>query len=92
MLESKIEKDSVAEAKKYGWWSVKLLSTLHKGLHDRMFIGHGKLVLIEYKQPGKKLSKMQEKVHKDFSDSGVKTYVATSVNETIKILEIVKNE
>lgn len=92
MLESKIEKDSVKEAKKHGWWSVKLLSTLHKGLHDRMFIGHGKIVLIEYKQPGKNLSKMQEKIHKDFADSGVKTYVSRSVNETIKILESVKNE
>jgi hypothetical protein len=92
MLESKIEKDSVIAAEKLGWWSVKLLSTLHKGIHDRMFIGHGKLVLIEYKQPGKKLSRMQEKVHKDFSDSGVKTYVSRSVKETIDILESVRNE
>ncbi len=92
MLESKIEKDSVKAAEKMGWYSLKLLSTLHKGLHDRMFIGHGKIVLIEYKQPGKNLSKMQKRTHDRFLEHGVTTYVARSVEETLCILESVKNE
>lgn len=86
MLESKIEKDSVNEAKKYGWFSFKLLSTLFKGLPDRVFIGHSKVVFIEYKQPGKLPTPLQNKVHKIFADHGVKVHVATSVNETMRVL------
>lgn len=86
MLESKIEKDSVAEAKKYGWFSFKVLSQLNKGLPDKCFIGHGKVVFIEYKQPGKKPTPLQSKVHQIFLDHGVTVHVATSVNETMEIL------
>ncbi len=86
MLESKIEKDSVAEAKKYGWFSFKVLSQLNKGLPDKCFIGHGKVVFIEYKQPGKKPTPLQSKVHQIFLDHGVTVHIATSVNETMEIL------
>lgn len=92
MLESKIEKDSVKEAAKHGWLSYKMLSQLNKGLHDRIFIGHGCIVLIEYKQPGKKLSKLQEKVHAEIARHGVETYVSTSVEETMSILRKYQNE
>lgn len=86
MLESKIEKDSVKESAKHGWLSYKMLSQLNKGLPDRVFLGHGKVVFIEYKQPGKKPTLLQEKVHKQFREHGVEVYVCTSVEETMEVL------
>lgn len=86
MLESKIEKDSVKEAKKHGWLSFKVLSQLNKGLPDRAFLKGGKTVYIEFKQPGKKPTKLQAKVHSSFLEHGVKVYISTSVSETMEIL------
>lgn len=86
MLESKIEQDSAKAADKLGWWGIKLLSTLIKGLPDRMFLGHGRVVFIEYKQPNKKLSKMQEFIHKKFKQYGITVHIAYSVEDTIRIL------
>jgi len=86
MLESKIEKDSVKEAKKHGWLSYKLLSQLNKGLPDRIYIKNGKTIYIEYKQPGKTVTALQAKVHKTFNEYGVNVHVVTSVNETMEIL------
>lgn len=86
MLESKIEKDSVKAAKKLGWYSFKVLSQLNKGLPDRAFIKDGLTVYIEYKQPGKQATALQSKVHQMFSDHGVKVHIATSAEETVRIL------
>lgn len=86
MLESKIEKDSVAEAKKHGWFSFKVVSPNFRGAPDRAFIKDGETRYIEYKQPCKKPTPLQSKVHQIFLNHGVTVYVATSVNETMEIL------
>lgn len=86
MLESKIEKQSASEAKKIGWFGIKLLSSLFKGLPDRMFIGYGKVVFIEYKQPGKLPTPLQTKVHNIFKNYGITVHIAHSVDETLRIL------
>ena len=86
MLESKIEKDSVKEAKANGWFSFKVVSPNFRGAPDRAFIKNGKTVYIEYKQPGKKPTPLQNKVHAIFSDYGVMVHIATSVEETMEIL------
>lgn len=86
MLESKIEKDSVKAAKELGFYSFKLLSTLVRGLPDRIFIGHGVVIFIEYKNEKGKLSPMQEYIHKIFNEYGVTVHVARSVKDTKRIL------
>ena len=86
MLESKIEKDSVKAAKELGWFSFKVLSQLNKGLPDRAYLKDGKTIYIEYKQPSKQPTKLQAKVHQIFAEHGVKVHIATSVDETIRIL------
>lgn len=90
MLESKIEKDSVKEAKKNGWYSFKVLSQLNKGLPDRAFIKDGVTVYIEYKQPNKKPTALQSKIHSIFADHGIKVYICTSVSETMEVLNNVR--
>lgn len=86
MLEYKIEKDSVKAAENAGWSSYKLLSQLNKGLPDRLFIKNGVTVYIEYKQPGKKPTKLQSIIHRKFAEHGVTVHVCTSVSETMEAL------
>jgi|GEM_PF-2632881 len=86
MLESKIEKDSVKAANKLGWYSFKVVSPNFRGAPDRAFIKDGETLYIEYKQPSKEPTALQSKVHKIFADYGVKVHIATSVDETVRIL------
>ena len=87
-LESKIQKDSIVKAKKLGWYSFKVLSTLQRGLPDCCFAKDGNIVFIEFKNEKGKLSPMQVKIHKKFKDHGVTVYISRSVIETTKILEL----
>ena len=91
MLESKIEKDSVAEAKKYGWFSFKVVSPNFRGAPDRAFIKDGMTVYIELKQLGKKPTALQSKVHEIFRQYGVTVHVARSVEDVIEILKSYTN-
>ena len=86
MLESAIEKSSMAAAKKAGWCAIKLVPSFIAGLHDRMFIGHGKVVFIEYKTEKGKLTKLQVAVHKRFEKHGIAVYVCRSKEETMLVL------
>lgn len=90
MRESEIEKKSVAAAKKLSWYSFKLLSTLVRGLPDRVFIGHGRIIFIEYKTATGKLSPIQQRIHAIFAEHGITVHVARSVEDTIRILYDVK--
>ena len=91
MLESKIESDSKKAASKFGWWGIKLLPMLIKGLPDVMYIGHGRVVFIEYKNEKGKLSRMQIHIHKKFKDHGITVHVCRSVDETIGVLNNAKS-
>jgi len=68
MLESKIQKECVQIAKNKGWYGIKLLSTLRKGLPDYLFIKHGKAIFVEFKTPKGELSKLQYKICSDISN------------------------
>lgn len=86
MLESKIEKDSKQAAKKIGYWGIKFLPTLVKGLPDVIYIGHGCVFFVEYKNEKGKLSPMQIHIHKKFKEHGIVVHVARSVDDTLRIL------
>lgn len=85
--ERDIEKASVIAAKQIGWYGIKLLSSLMRGLPDRMFIGHGKVVFIEYKTQSGVLSPSQRAISRLFAQYGHTIHVARSVHDTIKVLE-----
>lgn len=87
MLESQIEKAAVKAAKQLGWYSFKVLPHLHKGLPDRCFLRNGEIVFIEFKRPGGKTSKLQDKLHRDFLAHGVVVHVCDSVESAVKVLE-----
>jgi hypothetical protein len=86
LKESLIESKSCTMAKAHGWWGIKLVPLKCAGLPDRMFIGHGRVVFIEYKIPGGKLRPIQETIHKKFKKHGIDVHVCTSVEETMKCL------
>ena len=86
MKESQIESASCKASKLIGWWGIKLVPLKMAGLPDRMFIGHGKIVFIEYKIPGGKLRPIQKAVHAKFAKHGITVYVSYSVGDTLKIL------
>jgi len=86
MLESAIEKAALARAKKEGWWGIKIVPQFVSGLPDRMFIGHGKVVFIEFKRPGGSISKIQRVVHRRFAEHGIIVYTCYSVEEVMDVL------
>lgn len=87
MSESQIEAASVKAANRLGWYGLKLHCVSVVGLPDRMFIGHGKVVFIEYKTEKGALSKVQIAAHRKFAQHGITVHVARSVADTIEILE-----
>lgn len=73
MRESTIEAAVCAYAKKQGCIVMKLSGMNQKGQPDRMFLRNGKSLFIEFKAPGNKPTKLQEKWLKDLSDAGFHT-------------------
>ena len=63
-LEKTIEKESKRAALKLKWFSFKLLPFLMNGLPDQCFIGHGRVVFIEFKREGQHPSPIQKVVIK----------------------------
>ena len=86
MLERVIEKASLTAAKKAGWWGIKLVPSIISGLPDRMFIGHGKVVFIEYKTEKGQLTKLQKAIHRKFKQHGIGVSVCRSKEETMEVL------
>ena len=79
MKESSIEQGVVKYAKEKGFLAYKFTSPSNRGVPDRIFIKNGKLFFIEFKTPGKKLSKFQEQVIKKLYLEGFKTYLVSNI-------------
>ena len=86
MLERDIEKKSVVAGKALGFFSFKVLSSLVTGLPDRCFIGHGRVVFIEFKTATGVLSKRQEHIHAKFARYGIKVHVCRTPDEAVDAL------
>lgn len=62
MRESKIEKEVGQHAKALGWLGFKFSSPGNRGVPDRAYFRDGRTVLVEYKAPGKRPTKLQTRV------------------------------
>ena len=62
-LESDLEKRACKAAEDAGWWALKLVCVGHRGFPDRWFIRQGedgpRIIIIEFKAPGKRARKLQ---------------------------------
>lgn len=75
MRESKLEKKVCDYAKSKGWLVYKFMSPMNKGVPDRIFIKSGIVVFIEFKAPGKTLTKLQSYIAKQLRLQKSNVYV-----------------
>jgi len=84
--EAYIERRVTELAKAKGWLSFKWVSPSQRGVPDRMYFKDGKLVLVEFKAPGKKPTPYQEAIHRRLLAAGVTVHVIDSVEDGEKLL------
>lgn len=75
MRESEIEKKVVEYAKAKGWLVYKFVSPSQRGVPDRIFIRGGEIYFVEFKAPGKKPTKLQNKVFSKIREELFEVYV-----------------
>lgn len=86
MRESEIEWRCRKLAKARGFILVKWTSPGTHGVHDRLLIIPGRIIPVEIKAPGGKLSRWQERFHAKLDAMGVRHHTVWSVEEFEAIL------
>ena len=90
-LEGDIEHAAWKQAKARGWYTFKLNSRSGRGFPDRLFIhnnsGQPVIVFIEFKQPGRKPTKLQARRIEELKELGVNADWADSVKRAMEILD-----
>jgi hypothetical protein len=84
--ESYIEKKVTEAAKESGWLSFKWVSPSQRGVPDRLYFKAGKLVIVEFKAPGKQPTPYQAAIHRRLLGVGFKVHVIDSVAAGVKLL------
>ncbi len=85
MLEKNIEAKVSAHCTEEGILQQKLLG--QKGCNDRIyFLPWGGTVLIEFKKPGGKTTRLQKHTHTQLQDSGHHVYICKNADDAIIIL------
>lgn len=86
MRESEIEKKVVEYAEAKGWLVYKFVSPAQRGVPDRIFIRGGEIFFIEFKAPGKKPTKLQDKIFSKIRDELFEVYVIDDVEQGKKLI------
>ena len=88
-LEIDIEAEVIRVAQNYGWLSRKLQWAGRRGAPDRIFFGHGRCVLIEFKRFGKTPFRgLQAKEVPRLKERYPEVYFCESVTHAFEILGI----
>ncbi len=85
-MELAIENPVVYRAEKSGLFVRKVGWIGRKSAPDRVFIGNGRTVWIEFKDRGKEPTLLQLNEHKRMRDAGAEVYVCDSVVDALRIL------
>jgi hypothetical protein len=89
-LEIEIELDVENWAEENGWIVRPMQYRGRRGCPDRFFFGHGHIVPIEFKRPGRGeagLSGNQSRERKRLAGVGVTVHVIDSVDDGIRLLQ-----
>jgi hypothetical protein len=86
MLESEIRNKVRDWAKANGWLAYVFTSPSKRSVPDRIYIKDGRVVFIEYKLPGEKLTPGQKREIERLRAAGAEVHVAYSVGGAIMIL------
>ncbi len=81
MRESYIEKKVCEYAKSLDWFCKKWKSPSHRGVPDRICFKNGRVILIEFKAPGKKPTPFQKRIHEKFLEKGQKVEVIDNIEQ-----------
>lgn len=87
MRESEIEKKVSEYAKAKDWLVYKFVSPAQRGVPDRVFIRGGKLFFVEFKAPGKKPTKLQDKIFGKIREELFEVYVIDDVDRGKKLID-----
>ena len=83
-LESSIQGQLIKQLESEGYYVIKLVRTNKNGIPDLLAIPKGSDALfIEVKQPGKKLSPLQQHRKKELTEHGVKSIVYDGQNRSL---------
>jgi Holliday junction resolvase len=88
MLEKDIERKACEAAKRAGWLAFKFTSPAQRGVPDRIFIKNGRIVFIEFKASGSKVTALQERMIERLRSHGCEVYVCDSVEAARDVLSI----
>jgi Holliday junction resolvase len=86
MLEAQIEAAAVKAAREDGWLVYKFTSPQRRSVPDRIFIKGGRVVFIEFKRPGGKLTSGQEREIEKLRRHGAEVWVCYSKQEVAEVL------
>ncbi len=75
MRESVIEKKVAAYAQRHGWLAYKWTSPNYRAVPDRLYFKAGMVLLVEFKAPGKRPTKLQANVHRKLKEEGFSVHV-----------------
>ena len=90
MRESTIEKKVCAYWKNRGWVPIKFASPGTAGAPDRVFVGFGQSVFVEFKVPGGRLSPGQKAFHAMMENAGLYVYIVNSIEAGMKLESDIK--
>ena len=88
MIESPIEEWACQQAEDAGWLVRKLKWVGRRSACDRFFAKDGRVVLIEFKRPGKEPSETQEREIARLKAAGVEAYAVDSPLAGLRVLGI----
>lgn len=86
--ESSIERKFVQWCKEHGWLALKLNVIGHRGYPDRIVLGAGTVLFIEFKRPGQGSTALQVRCQNELKRRGFPVHVATSVESAIDFITI----
>ncbi len=87
-MESPIENVVCMQAEKHGWISRKLKWIGRRSAMDRFFLKEGRIVLMEFKNPGETVKGGQSSEVELFKAAGAEVYVCDNVLQGCRILGV----
>lgn len=77
--ESYIERKVTGHATANGWRSYKWSSPNNRGVPDRLYFKAARAIIIEFKAPGKRPTKLQLATHRKLEDQGFHVHVIDDI-------------
>jgi hypothetical protein len=86
MLEKDIERKACEWARAHGWLAFKFTSPSRRSVPDRLFVRDGRVIFIEFKAAGGRLTSGQAREIQRLLEAGAEVRVAYSVEGAKEIL------